>query len=153
MDRKGSRKAPFFVVTISRCSVYLKMTKTVLLVEDESTFQMIGKIMLRSIGHPPENFYSALSGSAAIALLDKLVAEGKALPDIILLDVYMPDMDGFGFLEAYSKKDYPNKEQITIIGLSSSHDPKDVARMQQYGVTKYMTKPLEEEKIRAELGI
>jgi CheY-like chemotaxis protein len=129
------------------------MTKTVLLVEDESTFQMIGKILLRSIGLPPENFYSALSGSDAIILLDKLVAEGKALPDIILLDVYMPIMDGFGFLEAYSKKDYPNKDQVTIIGLSSSHDPKDVARMQQYGVAKYMTKPLEEEKIRAELGL
>lgn len=114
---------------------------------------MIGKIMLRSIGHPPEKFYSALSGLEAIALLDKLHAEGNALPEVILLDVYMPDMDGFGFLEAYSKKDYPNKEQITIIGLSSSHDPKDVERMQQYGVTKYMTKPLEEANIRAELGM
>ena len=129
------------------------MTKTVLLIEDESTFQMIGKIMLRSIGHPPEKFYSALSGVEAIALLDKFQAEGTPLPDVILLDVHMPDMDGFGFLEAYNKKEYSNKDQVTIIGLSSSHDPKDMARMQQFGVTKYMTKPLDESMIKAELGL
>lgn len=127
--------------------------KTVLLVEDESTFQLIGKILLRTIGLPPENFYSAQTGKEALELLDKLQAEGKPLPELILLDVYMPILDGFGFLEAYTKKDYPEKDKVTIIALSSSHDPKDMERMKQFGVTKYMTKPLEEGKIRAELGL
>lgn len=127
--------------------------KTVLLVEDESSFQMIGRILLRSIGFPPENFYSALSGADALAVLDKLQAEAKPLPDIILLDVYMPQLDGFGFLEAYAKKDYYGKEQVTIIALSSSHDENDMKRMREFGVTRYMTKPLEEGKIRAELGL
>lgn len=127
--------------------------KTVLLVEDESTFQMIGKILLRTIGLPPENFYSAQTGKEALELLDKHQAEGKPLPDLILLDVFMPIMDGFDFLEAYGKKDYPGKSNITIIALTSSHDSRDMERMKQYGVTKYMTKPLEEGKIRAELGL
>lgn len=126
--------------------------KTVLLIEDESTFQMIGKIMLRTVGLPPENFYSAQTGKEAIELLDKLHSEGKSLPDLILLDVFMPIMDGFGFLEAYSKKDYP-KAHVKIIALTSSHDPRDMERMKQYGVMEYMTKPLEEGKIRAELGL
>ena len=125
--------------------------KTVLLVEDESTFQLIGKILLRTIGLPPENFYSAQTGKEALDVLDKLQAEGKPLPELILLDVYMPILDGFGFLEAYTKKDYSGKDRITIIALSSSHDPRDVERMKQFGVTKYMTKPLEEGKIREEL--
>jgi CheY-like chemotaxis protein len=127
--------------------------KTVLLVEDESTFQLIGKILLRTIGLPPENFYSAQTGKEALELLDKLQAEGKPLPELILLDVYMPILDGFGFLEAYTKKDYPGKDKITIIALSSSHDPKDMERMKQFGVTQYMTKPLEESKIKAALGL
>jgi CheY-like chemotaxis protein len=127
--------------------------KSVLLVEDESTFQLIGKILLRTIGLPPENFYTALSGKHALEVLDALYAEGKPMPDLILLDVYMPLLDGFGFLEAYNKKDYPGKERVTIIALSSSHDPRDMERMKQLGVTKYMTKPLEEGKIRAELGM
>jgi CheY-like chemotaxis protein len=127
--------------------------KTVLLVEDESTFQMIGKILLRTIGLPPENFYSAQTGKEALELLDKLHATGKPLPELILLDVFMPIMDGFGFLEAYSKKNYAGKEHVTIIALTSSQDPRDMERMKEFGVTKYMTKPLEEGKIRAELGI
>lgn len=127
--------------------------KTVLLVEDESTFQMIGRILLRTIGLPPENFYSAQTGKEALELLDKLQAEGKPLPDLILLDVFMPIMDGFGFLDMYSKKDYPGKDKVTIIALTSSHDPPDIERMKQYGVAKYMTKPLEEGKVRIELGL
>lgn len=127
--------------------------KTVLLVEDESTFQMIGKILLRTIGLPPENFYSALTGKEALELLDKLTSEGKPLPDLILLDVYMPIMDGFGFLQAYSTKDYPGKEKVTIIALTSSNDPQHMEKMKRFGVTKYMAKPLEESKIRAELGL
>ncbi|HMV09183.1 MAG TPA: response regulator [Cyclobacteriaceae bacterium] len=126
--------------------------KTVLLVEDESTFQMIGKIMLRAVGLPPENFYSAQTGKEAIELLDKLHLEAKPLPDLILLDVFMPIMDGFGFLEVYTKKDYA-KSHVKIIALTSSHDPRDMERMKQYGVMEYMTKPLEEGKIRAELGL
>lgn len=127
--------------------------KTVLLVEDDSTFQMIGKILLRTIGLPPENFYSAQTGKEALELLDKLHTEGKPLPDLILLDVFMPIMDGFGFLEAYAKIDYPGQDAVTIIALTSSFDPQHMERMKQFGVVKYMTKPLEEEKMRAELGL
>ncbi len=127
--------------------------KSVLLVEDESTFQLIGKILLRTIGLPPENFYTAQTGKEALEVLDKLQSDGKPLPDLILLDVYMPIMDGFGFLEAYSKKGYPGKERISIIALTSSHDPSHMEQMKKFGVTKYMTKPLEEAKIRAELGL
>jgi AmiR/NasT family two-component response regulator len=53
----------------------------------------------------------------------------------------------------YSKKEYPGKENVTIIALTSSQDPRDIERMKQYGVTKYMSKPLEEGKIRTELGL
>lgn len=127
--------------------------KTVLLVEDESTFQLIGKILLRTVGLPPENFYSAQTGKEALELLDKLQAEGKPLPDLILLDVFMPIMDGFGFLEVYATKDYPGKGKVTIIALTSSVDPQHMERMKEFGVTKYMTKPLEESKIRAALEL
>ncbi len=113
---------------------------------------MIGKILLRTVGLPPENFYSAQTGKEAIELLDKFYAEGKPLPDLIFLDVFMPIMDGFGFLEEYTKKTYP-KGHVKIIALTSSHDPRDMERMKQYGVMEYMTKPLEERKIRIELGL
>jgi CheY-like chemotaxis protein len=127
--------------------------KTVLLIEDESTFQYIGKILFRSIGLSTENLFIATGGQDALALLDELHEDNKPMPDIILLDLYMPVMDGFGFLEAFQKKNYPGKEKIEIIVLSSSHDKNDIERIKQFGISKYMTKPLEEEKIRTELGL
>jgi CheY-like chemotaxis protein len=127
--------------------------KTVLLIEDESTFQFIGKILFRSIGLSTENLFIATGGQDALALLDKLHEDDKPLPDLILLDLYMPVMDGFGFLEAFQKKDYRNKEQTEIIVVTSSHDKDDMQRIKQFGITKYMTKPLDEQKIRAELGL
>ena len=127
--------------------------KTVLLIEDESTFQYIGKILFRSIGLSTENLFIATGGQDALALLDELHEDDKPLPDIILLDLYMPVMDGFGFLEEFSKKDYRNKQDVEIIVLTSSQDPSDIQRIKELGVTKYMSKPLQEEKIRAELGL
>jgi CheY-like chemotaxis protein len=127
--------------------------KTVLLVEDDSAFQYIGKILFRSIGLPVDNFLSAPSGREALELLDKHDTDGKRLPDLILLDLYMPEMDGFGFLEEFRKKDYPDKHQVEIIILTSSHDKSDMERIKQFGVTKYMTKPLDEQRIRAALGL
>jgi CheY-like chemotaxis protein len=127
--------------------------KTVLLVEDDSTFQFISKILFRSIGLPPENLTIASSVHEAFVFLDKCQAENKPLPDLILLDLYLPDVDGFGFLEAYAKKDYPNKSSINLIVLTSSQDHGDIQRIKQLGVTKYMSKPLKEEIIKAELGL
>jgi CheY-like chemotaxis protein len=126
--------------------------KNVLLIDDDSTFQFIGKALLKYVGVPPENIQSALSGKHAIDLLTSFHSAGKMLPDLILLDLNMPIMDGFGFLDAFNKLDYPNKDKAKIIVLTSSQNSSDMERAKQFGVTRYMTKPLQEEALRAELA-
>jgi CheY-like chemotaxis protein len=125
--------------------------KNVLLVDDDNTFQFIGKALLKYVGVPPENIHTALSGKHAIEHLMDLFASGKSLPDIILLDLNMPVMDGFGFLEAFNKLEHPGKERSKIIVLTSSHNSNDMERVRQFGITNYMTKPLQEDALRAEL--
>lgn len=123
--------------------------KNVLLIDDDSTFQFIGKALLKYVGIPPENIQSALSGKHA---MDLLTSMGKSLPDLILLDLNMPIMDGFGFLDAFNKMEHPEKSRSKIIVLTSSHNAADMERVRQFGITKYMTKPLQEEALRAELS-
>lgn len=125
--------------------------KNVLLIDDDSTFQFIGKALLKYVGIPPENIQSALSGKQALELLTSFYHATKTFPDLILLDLNMPIMDGFGFLDAFNKLEYPEKEKAKIIVLTSSHNAADMERVRKFGVTKYMTKPLQEEDLRAEL--
>lgn len=123
--------------------------KNVLLIDDDSTFQFIGKALLKYVGIPPENIQSALSGKHA---MDLLTSSYKSLPDLILLDLNMPIMDGFGFLDAFNKLEHPEKNRSKIIVLTSSHNAADMERVKKFGITKYMTKPLQEEDLRAELA-
>lgn len=123
--------------------------KNVLLIDDDSTFQFIGKALLKYVGIPPENIQSALSGKHA---MDLLTSSYKSLPDLILLDLNMPIMDGFGFLDAFNKMEHPEKSKSKIIVLTSSHNSADMERVRKFGITKYMTKPLQEEALRAELA-
>jgi CheY-like chemotaxis protein len=64
----------------------------------------------------------------------------------------MPIMDGFGFLDAFNKLDMPNKNRIKIIIVTSSNNPADIDRAKQYGISSYLTKPLREEGLLAEIS-
>jgi len=79
----------------------------------------------------------------ALEFLETLKNNPEEFPDIIFLDIRMPEMDGFGFLEAFKK--YPDAihAQCKIIMLTSSNDPQDIKRSLQYPfVKKFLTKPL-----------
>lgn len=71
------------------------------------------------------------------------------LPDVILLDIYMPELDGWGFLQEFKKiKDQLIKD-IVIYIISSSNHPKDVKHAESIGEVKgYFQKPVTIETLK-----
>jgi CheY-like chemotaxis protein len=73
----------------------------------------------------------------------------KALcPDLVFLDLNMPVMDGFEFLEAFKKSSIANKEKIKIVVVTSSSNPMDKQRLAPYNIWKFINKPLTPEKVQ-----
>ena len=72
----------------------------------------------------------------------------SALPDIIFLDISMPIMDGWEFLEEYEQIEAQFEKKIKLYMFSSSISPHDMERAKQFSaVLDFIIKPLSKEKI------
>lgn len=80
-------------------------------------------------------------GADAMDHLESLENSKEEFPDVILLDIYMPVMNGFEFLEKYTKK-YPFKS-TNVFAMSNSLSKEDQQRANEFTVVKgFITKPL-----------
>ena len=90
------------------------------------------------------------NGEEAINGLKSVILAGKKLPDIILLDLNMPIMDGWQFLDEFTQ--IPTENEITIYIVSSSIDPEDIHKAKSYNrVSNYLVKPISIEDLRRAL--
>ncbi|WP_298246928.1 response regulator [uncultured Christiangramia sp.] len=69
----------------------------------------------------------------------------QEVPDIIICDIMMPEIDGYGVLEALSKN--PSTLNIPFIFLSAKTEHKDIRKGMDLGADDYLTKPFEEEEL------
>ncbi len=93
------------------------------------------------------------NGQEAIDGLKLLVAQNKKLPNVIFLDINMPIMDGWEFLEDFIKIPNNNRDHVTIYIISSSIDPMDIQKVQMYGlVNNYILKPIRIEDLEKVLN-
>jgi CheY-like chemotaxis protein len=68
------------------------------------------------------------------------------LPDVILLDIYMPELDGWGFLQKFATIKDQLSKQINIYIISSSGHKKDITRAKEFPEVKaYLQKPVTKE--------
>lgn len=123
-----------------------KMDKSILLVDDDKICNFINEVTLSKMGIAKE-VHTALNGQDALDLINGYFQGDKALPDVIFLDLNMPIMDGFQFIEAFKRLDFPKKDKILIIVLTSSVNPVDIKRAKELGIEHYLTKPVKEEDI------
>ncbi|MFB6283900.1 MAG: response regulator [Halobacteria archaeon] len=87
------------------------------------------------------NIYVAEDGVEAMNYLRKKEGhEDRPRPDIILLDLEMPRMDGFEVLEEIEGD--PELKQIPVVVLTSSESEKDVVESYRHSANAYMTKPV-----------
>lgn len=118
----------------------------ILLVDDDDTTNYLNKLLFSRLD-VVDTLLVALNGQDA---LDQIQAcgtpGGPAFPSLILLDMKMPVMDGFEFLEAYVQLPEAQRESV-IIMLTTSLNPLDVVRMQDLPIAGFLTKPLTKDKI------
>jgi signal transduction histidine kinase/DNA-binding response OmpR family regulator len=81
--------------------------------------------------------------SSAVELLDTLGEDN--LPELILLDVMMPDLDGFELCELLRERF--SKEELPILFLTALHRPQDVAQGFEVGGNDYLAKPFQQEEL------
>ncbi|MEJ6981075.1 response regulator [Pedobacter sp. P351] len=120
----------------------------VFIIDDDPIHQRIAQIMITK-HQLYDEFVSYTEAAKAIEALENNYKNPELLPDVILLDLNMPVMDGWDFLERFDKiKDMFTKE-IRIFIVSSSVDEKDISRSQSYSTVKgFISKPLNPEIIR-----
>jgi CheY-like chemotaxis protein len=115
--------------------------RNVLLVDDDPVFKMLNTILLKKTGKVG-SIQSAENGLQALSVLKACFKNNEPLPDIIFLDLNMPVMDGFQFLEHLHVDPALDLKGLQIIVLSSSFDPRDKTRAKKLGVASFIEKPL-----------
>jgi CheY-like chemotaxis protein len=86
--------------------------------------------------------------SAEEALENLSAAWEQTAPDVIFLDLNMPNLDGFGFLEGFKALPNEVREKSKIVVLTSSNSQKDRAQAFTYkNVVHFVTKPLKQSDI------
>ncbi|MCJ8208207.1 response regulator [Mucilaginibacter sp. RS28] len=112
--------------------------KTCLLIDDNYIDNFVTRRILESGNFAEEIIVNQSATDAINALKD-----GSLRPDVIFLDLRMPLMNGFDFLNEFDKIDMPGKENVKIFMLSSSLDPTDVRRSSENKyITQFLHKPL-----------
>jgi CheY-like chemotaxis protein len=112
--------------------------KTCLLIDDNYIDNFVTRKILET-GNFVENIVVYQSPTEAVAAL----RDGTVKPDVIFLDIRMPQMSGFEFLKEFEDIPMENKDAVKIFMLSSSLDPTDMDNsLHNKYVAQFIHKPL-----------
>lgn len=114
--------------------------KSILVVDDNSVCLSLAKSMLSDC----YNVFAVLSGELALKFLEKRTA------DLILLDINMPDQDGFETLKKI--KENPTTKDIPIIFLTSDTDPETERKCFEMGAHDFIVKPFQKATIKSRVS-
>lgn len=109
---------------------------TILAVDDIATNIMLLKAVLSRAK------YKIVTASGGFEALEKVAAVN---PDLILLDIMMPDLDGYEVLQRL--KADPAHEDIPVIFLTALHNPEDIIKGFKFGASDYISKPFNHEEL------
>ena len=121
----------------------MPLIDTVLLIDDDEINNMICTKII-SKNDFATNVVACSSARQGLKYLQDALTDGaKPLPTVIFLDINMPVMNGWDFLDQYKQMAGLADKGIVLIMLSSSSSANDLSRAQSYPqVSDYITKPL-----------
>tara|TARA_R110000868_G_scaffold20682_3_gene87186 strand:- start:9297 stop:9719 length:423 start_codon:yes stop_codon:yes gene_type:complete len=122
---------------------------TICLIDDDPIFVFGTKVILNNNSLFCSSILVFENGREALDSLTALLKSENKIPEVIFLDLNMPIMDGWEFLDELCKiPDINLKTKVYI--LSSSISSRDIAKSQEYEIVKdFISKPLTEERFSA----
>ena len=129
-----------------------KAFKRILLVDDELICNYISIKWVKRLDIA-EEVHVVNNGKQALDFIEENFGEGQdeTCPDLILLDIKMPVMDGIQFLQEFQNTRLSCKEKVKIVLLTSSKKESDIEEANKYNIHGYLEKPLNREKIESVL--
>jgi len=120
----------------------------IMLVDDDTIHNFITEHFLKD-NYPPVQVVSFTNPEEALQHISAIPANRElSFPDVIFLDINMPLMNGWEFLDEYIKSDLHHIAPSKIYILSSSLDPNDISKAQRYPVVSgFISKPLSPDKV------
>jgi CheY-like chemotaxis protein len=120
----------------------MKKINLTYIIDDDNIFIFV----LKKILEKNQSFEEVLdfkNGEKVIELLNK---KNQIIPNVILLDINMPVIDGWQFLEQIEK--LPNKDKFNIFIMSSSIDANDIEKSKSFSTVKdFISKPINNDKL------
>ncbi len=125
----------------------MKKINTVCIVDDDDVYQFTVKYEIERT-HLVDQIKSFSDGEQAIQFLKQVAHSPALLPDILFLDINMPIMDGWDFLEEFAQLNPSLDKKVIIYMVSSSINQKDIERAKKINeVTDYLIKPVTRDKL------
>ena len=122
----------------------------ILIIDDEEINLLVSRVILETM-QVATQIITLTQAKEGITFIEQYCLDEHAAshdcPDLILLDLNMPIMDGFSFLEALQKLGQSHLIKTVVVVLTSSLHTQDQERIAAFGVRAYLSKPLTVEKV------
>lgn len=123
----------------------MKKLDLIILIDDDTITNFLNEMVINEMGITNQLIVTTDGNQA----LEEIMAQQEkgVLPDLILLDVNMPVLNGFEFLKKYNELDFQNKDMPLIVILTTSLNEGDKDKAKKLNVKDYMSKPLTKENM------
>lgn len=123
---------------------------TICLIDDDDVYQFVMKKLIQGLDRPQvKKILSFGDGEQAMEYITNNIANHSELPNIILLDINMPIMDGWQFMDEYVKLKPRIGKKIIIYMVSSSKNEEDLEHAKHIAeISDYLVKPVTPDELK-----
>lgn len=127
----------------------MEKLSSILIIDDDPLTSKLHKRIIEgfNVAHKVD---VVTNGGEAIQLINHLIQSNNEdkIPQLIFVDLFMPFMDGFYFLDEYKSLTFKNKNSVVLAVLTASFLQADKKRVKEYrDVSEYIEKPITKEKM------